>query len=86
MPKCEIHGTELQSSTCEIRYGLPPGPPKGYFDAERDLFPNAFSWIMGGCVIDGPDVRPANVEFCSTCRAARTKWGADNSVTGFWES
>jgi hypothetical protein len=83
--KCPVHGNYLQSGKIDIRYGYPPAPPLGYFEAQEELFPYAKSWEIGGCVIvidDSEDQTP--VEFCSECRRAEKDWEAEHEMEEFW--
>ncbi len=76
--KCELHGTKLEWKSVPIRYGYP-----GYDESwavEKDLFPNAFQYLLGGCVVKvGPDGKVLNEErervlICRDCRAAKAEW------------
>jgi hypothetical protein len=88
--KCTLHGVELVPGTMEIRYGFPPAPPPGYFEAQEKLFPNAYLWDMGGCTIkvddDGPIDTVETVNHCFACREAQLMWEQEQKVTGFWHS
>jgi hypothetical protein len=66
---CELHGVPLQEDTFGIRYGL---PDKDYLRARAELFPNAETEVLGGCV--EKDRKSAQVSFCPECRSARLEW------------
>jgi len=68
---CEAHGLPLQVGLAEIAYGL------FYFDErywadKKELFPNANSWVVGGCISSDVDV--AQADFCPLCREAEDVW------------
>jgi hypothetical protein len=72
--KCEIHGVELIKGSAPIFYGEPIGPPAGYLDAERTLFPNSFLFMLGGCIISDESKPEIKVNFCPKCREAESAW------------
>ncbi len=85
---CVTHGVRLESDIIKVRYGLPPAPPIGYFEAEETLFPYANSWKTGGCVItdeDGID-QDDRVTFCPECRLAQKSWLEGEEVEDFWRA
>ena len=86
MSKCEMHKVELLPGRCEIRRGMPPAPPAGYYLAKETIFPNANTWDTGGCVITPEDENDEPVQFCPACRAAERIWEADLDADDFWRS
>ena len=70
--KCKVHDVELLKGTAPIRYGLPPAPPVGYLEAQDKLFPNAVSFVLGGCILD--DANEQTVSYCPLCREAERAW------------
>lgn len=83
MRKCKVHGTALKNGTVPIRYGFPAGPPVGYFEAERSLFPNAKSFMIGGCLV-GNNKSSQRVRYCPECREAESAWTSQNETDEFW--
>ncbi len=69
---CEIHDTPLEMAEVPLRYGLQMEDPAS--EVELDLFPNARSYALGGCVFpDEPE--PRNMQpVCMECRAAERRW------------
>ncbi len=70
MSKCEVHNSELEDGKANIRYGLIVLPDE-YRKAREKLFPNANSFVLGGCIIGG--VSETQVKFCRLCREAERK-------------
>ena len=85
MRKCGLHNVGLKLGTREIRRGLPPAPPEGFFEAEETLFPNAKSFEIGGCLVSPDDVNEKRVYFCPECRKAELDWHAGRDVERFWQ-
>lgn len=71
--KCKVHNTLLRKDRVDIIYGL-MGFQKGYWQARKKLFPNANSYIGGGCVVETDSPRYAEVLYCVHCRKAAGKW------------
>jgi hypothetical protein len=70
--KCKIHDVELKLIEVSVSYGLP------FFDEEElesrsNLFPNAKSFVLGGCDIESAPNR-SEVLFCDKCREAEKDW------------
>jgi hypothetical protein len=85
--KCRVHGTELKSGKQDVRRGEPPAPPEGYFAAIRELFPNAKSFEMGGCLVGVELKDEKKVRFCPACREAEKDWQAGRrDVEDFWQA
>jgi hypothetical protein len=78
--RCEVHGIVLETDTVPIAYGL-----YRFDESERDArkkdFPNACSFVLGGCVIRPSSPRYQTVEFCPTCRAAERAWFEEHPET-----
>jgi hypothetical protein len=70
---CPVHQEALQKALVDINYGLPYYEP-GFLDAQSALFPNAFRYVEGGCVIFEGQEKEANVHYCSSCRNAEKEW------------
>ena len=78
MKVCKLHGTQLKRKKVPINYGMP-----AYDEAwvvQEELFPNAKSYCLGGCVIDfdNPSHRYAFV--CEECREAEALWRRENGA------
>jgi hypothetical protein len=82
--KCRVHGRKLLTDVAEIRSGMPPAPPDDYLEAVETFFPNANTWVMGGCVISFPEVMTEAVEYCPDCRIALNGWWEGRSGDDFW--
>ena len=75
---CKFHGTKLKRKKVPIRYGLPP-----YDEAlavKEQLFPNAKSYFLGGCVIDFDSPSHQNAMVCEDCREAEVLWRKENET------
>jgi len=68
---CQAHGLPLQVGLAEIAYGLYE-LDETYLADKKELFPNANSWVVGGCISSDVDV--AQVDFCPLCREAEGVW------------
>jgi len=69
---CELHGTILRRQMVPVSYGLPVRDPD-LWEARAKLFPNAKSFVLGGCCVGsmGYDYEDW---VCSECRKAEAKW------------
>ena len=77
---CELHGTKLKRKKVPISYGLPP-----YDEAwavEKQLFPNAKSYVLGGCLVDFDDPSDQYAFVCEECREAEGVWRRENDLVG----
>jgi hypothetical protein len=72
---CRVHGGRLEAGSAPIRYGL-IRLDKQYLRAQKTSFPNAKSFLLGGCRV-GTHVT-ADVRFCPECRKAREAWCLEN--------
>jgi hypothetical protein len=73
---CKIHGTKLKRTKVPISYGMP-----GYDKASavrEQLFPNAKSYVLGGCVIDFFNPSHQDAMVCEECREAEASWRKEN--------
>ena len=81
---CKIHGVRLEPDEVPISYGLPPAPPRGYYEAMDEFFPNANSFVLGGCVISLDEISSKEL-FCSACRVAEKAWvESTEGLEDFW--
>lgn len=80
--RCEVHGVLLRRDKVDIVYGLLRYKP-GYWRAQQRHFPNANSWVGGGCGIveivnpctgETFHTKYAEVLYCPRCRRAETRW------------
>lgn len=76
---CAIHDETLLRDVVPLRYGLIRFTPE-YLEARPRLFPNARSFMLGGCMLT-PD-RPTRTEvyFCPKCREAQSAWARGNPM------
>ena len=75
---CELHGSNLEPVQVPVRYGLPL-----YDDARcvaDRLFPNANSYLPGGCVVDASSPRQIRGFVCIDCRKAEIAWREQNDA------
>jgi hypothetical protein len=68
---CEVHGSPLQEGLAQIAYGLYDFDER-HWAHKMSLFPNANSWVVGGCI--SGDLDTTQVEFCEQCRRAEDIW------------
>ncbi len=73
--RCRVHSRELQRGTATISYGLIRFPAH-FLIAQRELFPCARTFVLGGCKIGTEKSR--EVLYCEDCREAELKWRHDN--------
>ena len=67
-----------------ILYGMPNGPPIGYFEAKEKYFQNCDDQIIGGCIIDEKFPEYRNVYICEQCNENRNKWINENNSNVRW--
>lgn len=76
MKACDLHGTKLKKKEVPIRYGMPA------YDAatevREELFPNAKSYFLGGCMVDFDNPTSENEFVCEECREAEPQWRKEN--------
>ncbi len=73
--KCEIHDDILKPADVPIHYGLLSIDDK-FVEARERLFPNANSFVMGGCVFQ--DENEMELLICEKCREAENDWQEEN--------
>jgi hypothetical protein len=73
---CSLHKVPLVEEEVPVRYGLICLPP-AYQEAKRRRFPNAFSFVLGGCLVSRTNPRMLKVRCCSLCREAERAWQKD---------
>src|SRR5690606_32981421 len=76
---CEVHNVPMKRGTVPIRYGLGPAPP-GWGGTREKEFPNANSYIMGGCLVDVDNPETDRVTYCPVCRAAENEYIASGRI------
>jgi hypothetical protein len=70
---CNVHHMPLIPDIVEIRYGLILYP-EDYREARRPRFPNANTYVLGGCVVLPDSKRTAITFYCPKCRKAAQDW------------
>jgi hypothetical protein len=73
--RCEVHGRVLREDSVPICYGLIVKLER-FRKAQRQLFPNARTFLLGGCVVGRTSPKRARVRYCSACRAAQDHYCA----------
>ncbi|HQU82962.1 MAG TPA: hypothetical protein PKY59_07560 [Pyrinomonadaceae bacterium] len=68
---CEVHKIALINKKVPIRYGLYDPEPE-LDEAKRILFPNAHTYISGGCEIQ--DEYQAEIKVCNECLKDEAEW------------
>lgn len=69
---CEVHGTTLRLKGVPVNYGLPQ-PDPDLWEARKKLFPNAKSFVLGGCCV-GSMGGEYEAWVCAECRKAEARW------------
>jgi hypothetical protein len=69
---CEIHNTPLEEIEVPVLYGLPA--PDQASEVKEDLFPNAHSYALGGCMFPDDPEPPYRRQVCLECRKAEKEW------------
>jgi hypothetical protein len=72
---CDLHQSRMNDDTLRISYGTPGSARQEYGKAHREMFPNANSWVGGGCIYmvgESPDY--ARVRYCTKCRSIESEW------------
>lgn len=77
MKKCELHNVKLENGFAPIRYGL-LFIPDDYIKARKKLFPNANTFVAGGCIVGFRE--RTELEFCTLCREAEENWKIENKA------
>jgi hypothetical protein len=74
---CELHGEEMATTKVRIQYGYPAFD--GTWEVAAELFPNANSYSLGGCVMDVDNPKFEYLPVCGECRRAEEKWRAEHA-------
>ena len=69
---CEIHDTPLEEAEVPLRYGLPV--PDLASEVKHDIFPNAHSYALGGCMFPDEPEPQYRRPVCLECREAERQW------------
>jgi hypothetical protein len=69
---CELHGTVMRLQRVPLHYGLPV-PDPDLWDARKRLFPNAKTFLLGGCCA-GSMGNDYEDWVCAECRKAEARW------------
>jgi hypothetical protein len=75
---CRIHKVKLLADEVPIRYGLIRFSAD-YISAQRKLFPNANSFVLGGCRVSPTNPKTRKVNYCPQCRSAESAWYESHS-------
>jgi hypothetical protein len=67
---CELHQVPLEEREVPLRYGLQMQDPAR--QVKQDLFPNAHSYGLGGCML--PEEPIPTMPVCLECREAERLW------------
>lgn len=68
---CSVHHLPLKKDQVKIRYGL-LYIPAGRYEAREKSFPNANSYVSGGCIVQ--EEKSEEVVYCDKCREAERIW------------
>ena len=74
--RCELHDTPLEHRQIPISYGMPSYDPA--WAVQKDLFPNARSYVLGGCVIDFDSPKFEKAWVCDACIEAEKRWRSED--------
>jgi hypothetical protein len=69
---CEVHQKMMKLLTVPISYGLPPNDEELWL-ARKKLFPNAKSYVLGGCSVGSAESASEELA-CEECRDAEKRW------------
>ena len=64
---CLIHQHKMVEKNVPILYGMPIGPPFGYFEVKEKEFENCDDDIIGGCVIENNSQKYKKKYICEKC-------------------
>ena len=70
---CSVHKTKLLQEEVPVRYGLIRFS-SDYLHAKNKSFPNAYSFVLGGCLIYPTNPKTRMVSYCPKCRQAERAW------------
>jgi hypothetical protein len=71
--KCGVHNEPLLRESVSIQYGLVRLSPE-FRKSQSTLFPNARSFVLGGCRVSPNNPKQKDVKFCPKCREAEQGW------------
>jgi len=77
--RCDLHGDRLERGMVPIIYGLVKPHCHDCRSAEREQFPNANAYVLGGCMVG--EKKRTWVSFCPTCRKARKAWNEAHGLS-----
>jgi hypothetical protein len=70
---CSVHHVSLLHEEVPVRYGLIRFPPD-YLQAKKTHFPNAYSFVLGGCLVSPTNPMARKMSYCPKCREAENAW------------
>ena len=75
---CRVHHVLLLQGKAKVEYGLSSWDEAAqvYRQASRQMFPNANTYINGGCLKDKDSPEEAEVQFCPECRVTENTYFA----------
>jgi hypothetical protein len=71
--KCSVHKVRLLEAEVKVRYGLIRFP-EDYLGAKKHFFPNAHSFVLGGCRVSPTNPKVRKVRYCPRCREGEKAW------------
>jgi hypothetical protein len=78
---CRIHGIPTAFDTVRVVYGL-LAEPGTLQSGRRELFPNSWDSVPGGCVVFENSPDSVIVRYCSMCRDAESRWRKSQERSG----
>jgi hypothetical protein len=83
---CQTHKVILQTGFANVVYGR-----LVYYEeleeARKNAFPNANTWVSGGCIVEWSPFGVGNAKktlFCSKCRQAEAVWLKEHGMEGLY--
>ena len=70
---CSVRKIRLLHEEVPVRYGLIRFPAD-YLNAKKQQFPNAYSFVPGGCLVGSTNPKIRMVSYCPQCRDAEKAW------------
>jgi hypothetical protein len=70
---CSVHKVSLLQEEVPVRYGLIRFSAD-FIQAKRAHFPNAYSFVLGGCLVSLTNPKTRKVGYCPRCREAEKEW------------
>ena len=77
---CKVHGWQFESTKVWVLYGLrllSNEPFPGFIKAKKASFPNAGTFVLGGCLVSGNDPLLRAVSVCPECQVREADWRAE---------